>query len=118
MADCKACSEGVFCSRHTTVDAIKDVDTMWRAIRSFLIASPDEESRRRDRGVLMRRLRHPEVGGEPQYGLRMVEEFNSRMAPRPRLKPPLCECGRDARQHDELTGECEDTGCEMFRAIP
>lgn len=116
MTDCKMCSSDLFCTRHATVDDIADVDALWLVIRHFL-SRASAEDRQRDRGVLMRRLRHPEAGGNPEYGQKMVEAYNSRIGRRPRLDPPMCECGKDARRHDQLTGECKDTGCEMFRAI-
>lgn len=111
--ECKDCGRG-FCTEHLTVRDIDNVEKLWRTIRHFLIHSAPPEKRNQYRRLLARRLQHPEVGLIPEYGQQVLAQAAQQVAPRPRFKPPMCECGQDCTRHDQMSGECADTGCEMF----
>lgn len=111
---CAACDRNTFCPQHLAVDSIKDVETLWRVVRHYLTHVSSAEARSRERDLLIRRLKHPEAGANVEYGQWVIDQDKKTTAPRPWFKPPLCECGQDVRHHDVMTGECADTGCEMF----
>jgi hypothetical protein len=118
MTECKACNKGIFCPDHLTVRDIQNVEALWNTIRHFLVHSTSSEDARAEyRRLLARRLQHPEVGLAPEYGQQVLDMAAQRIAPRPKFKPPMCDCGKDYAHHDQMTGECVDTGCEMFTPV-
>ena len=88
------------------------LDELWIQIDRRLNEC-DAEQREDWRKVLVRRLKHPEVGAQPQSTpLKYVHPLQ-RSGPKPRIDSPLCQCGCTRKAHAE-DGSCLNCICPMF----
>ncbi len=83
----------------------------WSAVQSALNAV-DSVEREKMRKFLIRRLRHPELGGNPEAGESYRVAFLA-LRPTSRHESPLCWCGDPRKSHD-ADGHCKACHCPMY----
>ena len=97
---------------HTHTYSVKTPDEVARAMQVMLNHLPAEE-RRQARALLIRRLRHPELGGEPQAAPDAHPVSTGRTWST--SQSALCVCGTTRSQHD-IDGLRDD--CDGYAPLP
>lgn len=88
--------------------AVSDVDRLWITVERALDDMTTLD-RAQARKVLIRRLRHPEMGAHPEA----TPPQNNRRGPMPKIASPLCYCGAPRSKHAE-DGTYDPNGCGMY----
>lgn len=88
------------------------LDELWIQIRNRL-SECEPEQRQQWTKVLIRRLRHPEVGAEPQSTPEFLVHRRQGGGAMPKFDSPLCQCGDPRSSHDE-DGACKACHCPMY----
>lgn len=115
---CLACKNGLLCVDHSSAKDVIDAgyEGVWWIIRKFL-SLPNNDSRQKGRKVLIRRLIHAEMGPGSSLTVAKMPKWDDPKS-KPFMDSPMCICGQRLKSHDQLSGECSESGCEMYCPVP